>query len=482
MKITITRQRIAKPCTPRLGALLTVYLFATAHAPGATRYVDLNSANPTPPYTDWSTAATNIQDAVDAAVAGDEILVTNGIYAPVVVGATKPLSLRGVNGPEFTVIRGRPSFRCVTLAKGARLSGFTLTNGSTPPGLIFDGQGNPINPIKYSGGGVFCFGANTVVSNCVLVGNSAEYAGGGASGGTLINCTLANNSAGWGGGASGGVYASISGGTLINCTLTGNSAVFDGGGTYGGVGVEFCTLIYCTLTNNSARASGGGARDCTLNNCALTGNSSGFAGSGARDCILNNCTVTDNSGEGALYCTLNNCTLTGNFTGAYGGTLNNCIVYNNFLADYEGNSILNFCCTESMPANGVGNITSAPLFINEFGGNFRLQSNSPCINTGLNTFAPAGPGLDGNPRIVGGTVDMGAYEFQSLSLINFGVVANQFGFNITGQFNWVIVLETSRDLASWTPLTTNTLGASPFLFRDPTPPNLPQRFYRARQW
>jgi hypothetical protein len=67
-------------------------------------------------------------------------------------------------------------------------------------------------------------------------------------------------------------------------------------------------------------------------------------------------------------------------------------------------------------------------------------------------------------------------------LIGFGIVSNQFGFDVTGQSNWIIVLETSSDLTNWTPLTTNTLGASPFPFRDPTPPNLPQRFYRARPW
>ena len=78
------------------------------------------------------------------------------------------------------------------------------------------------------------------------------------------------------------------------------------------------------------------------------------------------------------------------------------------------------------------------------------------------------------------TVDIGAYEFQSLSLISFGVVSNQFGFNVTGQSNWVIVLEASSDFTNWTSLTTNTLNGGPFPFRDPTPPNLPQRFYRAR--
>ena len=43
--------------------------------------MNINNAYPTPPFPNWATAATNIQDAVDAAGAGDQILVTNGIYA-----------------------------------------------------------------------------------------------------------------------------------------------------------------------------------------------------------------------------------------------------------------------------------------------------------------------------------------------------------------------------------------------------------------
>ena len=69
--------------------LLSIPLFGCAllfclslASPAATRYVNLNNTTPASPFTDWATAATNIQDAVDAAtVAGAVVVVTNGVYA-----------------------------------------------------------------------------------------------------------------------------------------------------------------------------------------------------------------------------------------------------------------------------------------------------------------------------------------------------------------------------------------------------------------
>jgi hypothetical protein len=350
------------------------------------RYVNLNNRAPTPPYTSWVSAATNIQQAIDVALDGDEIVVTNGVYetggriaddtTTNRVAVTKPLIVRSVNGPAVTVIRGN-DVRCAYLTSGATLLGFTLTNGT--------------------GGGVACASASAVVSNCVISGNSS-YAGGGVARGTLYNCTLTGNSASVGGGA---YFA-----TLNNCVLQGNSASDD-------VGV----------------GAGGGAYGCTLNNCILTGN----VGVGSCD---------DNGGcyyggGGASWCVLNHCTLTGNYAliggGAADSTFNNCIVYYNvalyYGANYFGNVTFNYSCTTPLPG-GAGNFDSPPLFVNQAAGNLRLASNSPCINAGNNTYASGSTDLDGRPRVVGGTADVGAYEFQSpQSLISYAWL-QQYGLPI----------------------------------------------------
>jgi hypothetical protein len=385
------------------GVAATVMVHVVAQA---VHYVATNSSSPSAPYSSWAAAATNIQDAVDAAtVPGALVLVSNGVYQAGSraaygmsnrVAVTRPVTVKSVNGAAVTRItgyrvpgttNGAAAVRCVYLTNGAVLAGFTLTNGATQI------SGDQIR--QMSGGAVYCESGSAVVSNCVLAGNSAAYRGGGACFGTLINCTLSGNTANSGGGAYNG--------TLNKCALRGNSA------TYGG-GVYYGTLDSCTFTNNSA-ISGGGAYSGSLNNCALTGNrASGYSAYGG----------------GAYYGTLNNCTISGNSAtgswpyagGAYSGTLYNCILYFNAAAnganyDSSGNNTLNYCCTTPNPG-GVGNITDAPLFADYAGGNLRLQSSSPCINGGNNAYVSYPTDLDDNARLVSGTVDMGAYEFQGI--------------------------------------------------------------------
>ena len=301
-------------------------------------------------------------------------------------------------------------------------------------------------------------GAYHSILNYCALSNNTSFQGGGAWNCTLNHCTLSGNcacgSGSWGAGPwGGGAYGS----TLNNCNLSGNSAVnqSDAAGSiaYGG-GAAACTLNNCIVSGNFASGPfwpnydstyGGGAWNCTLNNCTLMNNSAngnyGYGG-GAYECSLNNCAVMGNSAAGyaggAYGCTLKSCTLAGNSVIGAGSycTLINCIAYFNVGGNYDSSCSLLYCCTTPQPTNGLGNIGDAPLFANQPGGNLRLQSNSPCINAGNNTFALAGTDLDGSPRIVGGTVDIGAYEFPSPGSIISYAWLQQYGLPTDGSADY----------------------------------------------
>jgi uncharacterized delta-60 repeat protein len=63
-----------------------------------------------------------------------------------------------------------------------------------------------------------------------------------------------------------------------------------------------------------------------------------------------------------------------------------------------------------------------------------------------------------------------------------GFQAGQFGFDVNGVAGQTVVIEASTDLANWSVLATNLLGAGPLYFSDSEATNLPARFYRARVW
>jgi hypothetical protein len=65
---------------------------------------------------------------------------------------------------------------------------------------------------------------------------------------------------------------------------------------------------------------------------------------------------------------------------------------------------------------------------------------------------------------------------------SFGVQSNQFGFNITGSSNLVIVVQASSNFINpdWQTVGTNALANGTAYFDDPQWTNYPSRFYRLR--
>ena len=428
----------------RYASLCGAFIFwlgVVLNATAATHYVDLNCTNPVPPYADWSTAATNIQDAIISSSSGDIVLVTNGVYQngdqrfldPVTeenghsrIIISNGVAVCSVNGPGVTAIQGgEPFYCCAFLETNAVLNGFMLTNGTASP----SGYGS-------FGGGAYCLTTNCLISNCIICSNSA-YAGAGVYLGTLTNCVLSNNVAtGFGSPEIGYLSGGGACGSVLNgCILIGNTA-YQGGGAFN------CILNHSTLIGNTAAGgeftAGGGAFRGALNSCLVISNSTldeddYYIGGAVCSNALNNCLITYNivgpdEVSAAVGCTMTNCTIAQNkdVPGSDGSpvvqscVLRNCILYYNGFLDGAYPSDLKNCCAEPgyelslFNGNTNNNFSNPPLFVNT-NGDFHLLSNSPCLNSGNNAYVAGTTDLDGNPRIAGGMVDMGAYEYPSPS-------------------------------------------------------------------
>lgn len=274
------------------------------------------------------------------------------------------------------------------------------------------------------GGGVcnFSMGDYPIMTNCSISGNMAtrvvsnviKYSEGGGiynnqSYGTLTNCTINNNK-----GKSGGGFYNISGydgskeTKFINCTIRGNEAIADGPGDYaggdgGGVGNHDSkmTLVNCLIAGNSANHQAGGVLSAyssssrtSIINCTITGNKAPFAGG-----IFYNTTPT----------IIKNSIVWGNSTQIEGY--------------HDENLSINHSLIQGLNPAGTGNLdgtlaASNPQFFSPtnfssaptLAGDYHLGALSPAINIGDNTANVTITDLDGNSRIFGTIIDMGAYE------------------------------------------------------------------------
>ena len=122
-----------------------------------------------------------IQAAVDAAAAGDTVLLSDGIFRGPgnrnVYVSGKDLVIRSENGPEGCVLdcefKGRGFFfEGSGVTSQTFLFGITIINGDVEDGVFSGGS------ISSWGGGILCLGACPTIDGCVVQGCKASNGGG----------------------------------------------------------------------------------------------------------------------------------------------------------------------------------------------------------------------------------------------------------------------------------------------------------------
>jgi CSLREA domain-containing protein len=243
---------------------------------------------------------------------------------------------------------------------------------------------------------------------------------------TLFGMTISNGDALYGGGI-------LNNGSLelASSTVSSNTAGVFGGGIYSNGTLD---IVDSTISNNSAEESGAGGIFVTggaanITNSTISGNSTdpGAVGGGLE---IYNATLT-----------LTNCTITNNHSGVAGGiyidqsaatvTAYNTIISGNFASAFGSNNDIDGESSTPAGSNNLINVDNPAILklgpLQDNGGStftHALLTGSPAINAGKNARAvdPSNGNAalandqrgTGFPRIIGGTVDIGAFELATV--------------------------------------------------------------------
>jgi hypothetical protein len=215
--------------------------------------------------------------------------------------------------------------------------------------------------------------------NVSFYANNALWLGGGiyigASSPTLTSITFSGNSVGIGGG---GMGNNRSNPKLMNIAFFSNTAGI-GGAMYNLQSSP--TLINITFSKNKANKSAGAIHNYKNSNPILT-----------------NVIVWDNAS-----------TSSGHEAQVSNDETSRPVIAYSDVQDSGGSGA---GWTSAFGTDGGGNIDADPLFVDTKANNYHLRPGSPAIDAGNNSIIPLALSVDleGKPRIVGNSVDMGAYE------------------------------------------------------------------------
>jgi predicted outer membrane repeat protein len=323
----------------------------------------------------WADAYTDLDAALAASVAGDEIWVAEGTY-PAPAGTAGFVLRSGVGvyggfaGTETRRTQRNPVVHTTILdGRGTRV----LTADGVNSATVIDGFSIVGAFASVSdGGGMRCVGGSPTVSNCVFADNLTGFAHGGAvallnSNATITHCTFSSNRASQGSG--GAIYVGgTSSPTIRDCSFLANEVVATNGQTGQGGAIHIdttapITIARCVFDGNIARPFGSGGNVEIPRGGAISCFSPTDPTTTIRECVFRN---NRSANGGAIFVwnptTILNCSfdhnIAQNYLGAQGqtvggegagvciqwttATLVNCTIVNNNGRESGGISVLEF--------------------------------------------------------------------------------------------------------------------------------------------
>jgi hypothetical protein len=357
---------------------------------------------------------TCIQEAIDYASSGDEIIVNPGIYEECLNYSGKDLHAHSAAGPDSTTIDATyVGGSCVTFAGGeteaAILEGFTVTHGD---GTDAEGLGTRV------GGGIYCYQSWPTIRNCWFIDNIANngaaiYMREGNP--EVANCVFRDNLAeGYGSGIS-----VVDATPFIHHCLFEDNTALTGDGTIHLT--ETAVIEDCIFRNNTARQGAGvnighESASSKIVRCIFEGNrATGVHGGAVRSHeaspVITYCLFVDNwaAADGGAIVALDGgtpliaqCTFYRNGADRYGGNIavwNGSAprIINTIIADaLNAEGVFAYCadpvfeCCDAWnnaggnyvgvddPTGINGNISADPMFCNPANSDFTLHRLSPC--------------------------------------------------------------------------------------------------------